>query len=158
MKAVGSDDDSCVLTHLTTYFEQLRHQDNTNEKNPPTTTTSSSTSSLNITDKNDQNNNHNNKQKYPTTPTKNSSNPTLVSLYEPIHKLLASADRNFNISNELIDRMRLQCRPKVIQSLSDYTSKEVMRSMERELPGDLIPLFECYRVCCFEKCFVFIFL
>nr|CAH8856603.1 unnamed protein product [Trichobilharzia regenti] len=145
MKAVGSDDDSCVLTHLTTYFEQLRHQDNTNEKNPPTTTTSSSTSSLNITDKNDQNNNHNNKQKYPTTPTKNSSNPTLVSLYEPIHKLLASADRNFNISNELIDRMRLQCRPKVIQSLSDYTSKEVMRSMERELPGDLIPLFECYR-------------
>ncbi|KAH8870622.1 TBC1 domain family member 9 [Schistosoma japonicum] len=62
-----------------------------------------------------------------------------------IHNLLTSADRNFNITNELIDRMRLQCRPKVIQSLSDYTSKEVIRSLEREFSRDLTPLFECYR-------------
>ncbi|CAH8579014.1 unnamed protein product [Schistosoma rodhaini] len=64
---------------------------------------------------------------------------------ESIYNLLTSADRNFNITNELIDRMRLQYRPKVIQSLSDYTSKEVVRSLGREFPGDLILLFECYR-------------
>ncbi|CAH8572066.1 unnamed protein product [Schistosoma bovis] len=64
---------------------------------------------------------------------------------ESIYNLLTSADRNFNITNELIDQMRLQYRPKVIQSLSDYTSKEVARSLDRECPGDLILLFECYR-------------
>ncbi|CAH8565673.1 unnamed protein product [Schistosoma guineensis] len=64
---------------------------------------------------------------------------------ESIYNLLTAADRNFNITNELIDQMRLQYRPKVIQSLSDYTSKEVARSLDRECPGDLILLFECYR-------------
>ncbi|CAH8583959.1 unnamed protein product [Heterobilharzia americana] len=119
-KAVESDDDSPVLTNLCAYFEQLRHSDHSSDdKRLPS-----------------DNSVGGSKQKY--------SVDTFV-LRERVHKLLASADENFNITNELIDRMRLQCRPKVIQSLSDYASKEVVRSMEREFQSDLIPLFECYR-------------
>ncbi|CAH8514416.1 unnamed protein product [Schistosoma turkestanicum] len=94
--AVESNDDSCVLTKLSAYFNKLNHHQDPNSN-------------------------------------------------ESIYHLLASADRNFNITNDLIDRMRLQCRPKVIQSLSDYISKEVLRSLDREFHADMTLLFECYR-------------